>query len=221
MADTVGIIGGTGPLGQGLAARFALAGIKVTIGSRKPERAAAAAEEVASWLEGREAAEVSSAGNLDACDADIVILSVPYEALDAALEPLKDALVGRTVVSALNPLGFDEQGPYPIPVEDGAVAVTCEKRLPDSRVVAAFHSVSSRQLARLDEPIEEDVPVFGSDEDAIDEVSALIERVEGLRPVPAGPLRLAGPVEGLTAVIIAVNKRHKAHVGLRFARLER
>lgn len=220
MTETVGIIGGTGPLGKGLAARFALAGVRVTIGSRRVERADQAAAEVRSWLDdGGDA--VSSAPNLDACDADVVILSVPFEALDAALDPLQDALVGRVVVSALNPLGFDDGGPFPITVPEGSAAVACADRLPDSRLVAAFHSVSSVQLARLDEPIEEDVPVFGDDQEAVAEVAALTERIHALRAVPAGPLRLAGPVEGLTAVIIAINRHHRSHVGLRFSRLRR
>ena len=220
MTETVGIIGGTGPLGKGLAARFALAGVRVTIGSRRTERAEEAAAEVRSWLDDG-GASVSSAPNLEACDADVVILSVPFEALEAALEPLRDALSGRIVVSALNPLGFDDDGPFAIPVPEGSAAVACAQLLPDARVVAAFHSVSSHQLAQLDELIEEDVPVFGDDDDAVAEVAALTERIDALRAVPAGALRLAGPVEGLTAVIIAINRRHKSHVGLRFSRLRR
>jgi 8-hydroxy-5-deazaflavin:NADPH oxidoreductase len=86
--------------------------------------------------------------------------------------------------------------------------------------VAAFHSVSSVALQQLEQPMDDDVPVVGDDEDAIARTVELAERIEGVRAFPAGPLRLAAPLEALTPVLITVNKRYRCHVGLRLSRLE-
>lgn len=216
---TVGMVGGTGPLGRGLAARWAQAGVSVTIGSRDPARAEAAVGEVRD-LVGEAAAAVTAAPNEQAAEAEVVLLTIPYEALDAVADRLGSTLAGRIVVSVINPLGFDERGPYPLALEEGSAAMACAKRLPDARVVAAFQSVSSRQLYRLEDTLGEDVPIFGDDDAAVEEVASLAERIEGMRAVPAGPLRLAGPIEGLTAVIISINRRHGSQVGLRFSHLD-
>jgi 8-hydroxy-5-deazaflavin:NADPH oxidoreductase len=215
---TVGILGGTGGLGKGLAARLARAGVSVIVGSRAPERAEAAATDIAGWL-GDDAGDLRGAGNLEAAAADLVIVSVPFEGLAEALEPLADTLVGKVVVSVVNPLGFDAQGPYPIPVAEGSAAQAVAALLPGARVAAAFHSVSSVALQRLDQAMEDDVPVVGDDEDAVARTIEFAERIDGVRAFPAGPLRLAGPLEALTPVLIAVNQRHRCHVGLRLSRL--
>ncbi len=219
MTTTVGIIGGTGPLGRGLAARWSRAGVEVTIGSRDPSRAEAAAADIRG-LVGEVSGEVLAGDNLGAARSQVVLLAIPFGALDAATDTLADALADRIVVSVINPLGFDADGPYPLAIEDGSAAVACARRLPRSRVVAAFHAVSSRQLGRLETSLGEDVPVFGDDDDAVGAVVDLAEQIDGVRAVPAGPLRLAGPIEGLTAVIISINRRHGSEVGLRFSHLE-
>jgi 8-hydroxy-5-deazaflavin:NADPH oxidoreductase len=218
---TVSILGGTGGLGKGLGARWAQAGIDVIVGSRSPERAAAAAEDLAGMV-GEAAPHVRGAGNLEAAQAgDVTVVSVPFEGLDEALAPLGDALDGRIVVSVVNPLGFDGAGPYSLPVAEGSAAEAVARRLPGARVVAAFHSVSSVELQRLEGPMDDDVPVVGDDEEAVAVAVELAERIEGIRSFPAGPLRLAAPLEDLTAVLISINKRHRSHVGLRFSRLSR
>jgi 8-hydroxy-5-deazaflavin:NADPH oxidoreductase len=219
LTETVGILGGTGGLGKGLAARLARAGVAVVVGSRVPERAEAAAADIAGWLEG-EGPDVRGAGNLEAAGADLVVASVPFEGLAEALEPLVDTLAGKVVVSVVNPLGFDAQGPHPIPVAEGSAAQVVAALLPGARVVAAFHSVSSVALQQLEQPMDDDVPVVGDDEDAIARTVELAERIEGVRAFPAGPLRLAAPLEALTPVLITVNKRYRCHVGLRLSRLE-
>jgi 8-hydroxy-5-deazaflavin:NADPH oxidoreductase len=216
---TVGILGGTGGLGKGLAARLADVGVQVIVGSRAPERAEAAVADIASWL-GGDGTDLRGAGNLEAASADLVIVSVPFEGLAEALVPLVDALAGKVVISVVNPLAFDARGPYPIPVAEGSAAEAIAALLPDARIAAAFHSVSSVALQRLDQPMEDDVPVVGDDEEAVARTIELAERIDGVRAFPAGPLRLAAPLEALTPVLIAVNKRHRCHVGLRLSRLE-
>jgi 8-hydroxy-5-deazaflavin:NADPH oxidoreductase len=216
---TVSILGGTGGLGKGLAARWAQVGVDIIVGSRSPERAATAAQDLAE-LVGEVPSTIRGAANLEAATSgDVIVVSVPFEGLDEALAPLTDALQGRIVISVVNPLGFDDRGPHPLPVAEGSAAEAVARRLPGARVVAAFHSVSSVELQRLERPMDDDVPVVGDDDEAVAVAVDLAERIEGIRSFPAGPLRLAGPLEDLTTVLISVNKRHRSHVGLRLSRL--
>jgi len=205
----VSVLGGTGEQGRGLARRLALAGHRVVLGSRAAERAAAAAE----GLPG----DVSGLDNLAAAEAgDVVIVAVPWEGHKELLVSLAGALAGKVVVDCVNPLGFDKSGAFALPVEEGSAAQQAAAVLPDSRVVAAFHHVSAVLL--LDESVESvdtDVLVLGDDREATDLVQALAGRIAGMRGIYAGRLRNAHQVEALTANLISVNRRYKAHAGLR------
>lgn len=208
---SVGVLGGTGDQGRGLARRLAIAGHRVLIGSRSAERAAAAAESLDAGLpvEGHDNATVART-------ADVVIVAVPYEGHRDLLVSLAGDLAGKIVIDCVNPLGFDKRGPYVLSVDEGSAAQQAEAVLPDSRVVAAFHHVSAVLL--LDPEVDQmelDVMVLGDDRDATDVVRALAARIPGMRGVFAGRLRNAGQVEGLTANLIAINRRYKAHAGLR------
>jgi NADPH-dependent F420 reductase len=207
--QVVAVLGGTGEQGRGLARRLALAGCRVVLGSRDAGRAAAAAQELPG--------DVSGAGNAEAARAgDIVIVAVPWEGHRELLVSLADDLAGKVVVDCVNPLGFDKQGAYALPVEEGSAAQQAAAVLPDSRVVAAFHHVSAVLL--LDEQVERvdtDVLVLGEDRAATDLVQALADLVPGMRGIYAGRLRNAHQVEALTANLISVNRRYKAHAGVR------
>ncbi|MEU7936735.1 NADPH-dependent F420 reductase [Microbispora bryophytorum] len=206
-ALTIGILGGTGDQGKGLARRFSLAGHTVLIGSRSAERAQEAAREMG----------VRGAANADvAGEADVVIVAVPWEGHKALLESLREPLAGKIVVDCVNPLGFDKQGAYALPVEEGSAAQQAAAVLTGSRVVAAFHHVSAVLL--LDPSVAEidlDVLVLGDDREATDVVRALAGRIPGARGVYAGRLRNAHQVEAFTANLISVNRRYKAHAGIR------
>lgn len=220
MTDRIALIGGTGPLGKGLAARWARAGIVTAIGSRRAERGQQAATEVAE-LAGEDAAPVVGGTNLEVIeDADIAVVTVPFEGLAEALLPLADALTSRIVVSAVNPLAFDGQGPYPIRVAEGSAAAVVQSLLPGARLVAAYHSLSARTLVKVDRPMNDDVPIVGDDDEALAAVVELSRRIDGVRPLVAGPLRLAGPVEDLTTVLLSLNKRYRTHAGVRFTGVE-
>jgi NADPH-dependent F420 reductase len=212
---TVGILGGTGDQGRGLAYRLALAGQRVVVGSRSALRGEAAATEL-STLPGVADGVLTGGDNLDACACDIVIIAVPWEGHSDLVEELREALAGRIVVDCVNPLGFDKQGAYPLRVPEGSAAQQAESLLPQSRVCAAFHHVSA---ALLTDPavarMELDVLVLGDDREAVGIVQALAGRIAGMRGVYAGRLRNAGQVEALTANLIAVNRRYKAHAGIR------
>jgi len=205
---SIGILGGTGDQGKGLARRFALAGHTVLIGSRSAERAQAAAESVGGSVRGADNRAV-------AAEADLVIVATPWDGHRSTLESLRSELAGKIVIDCVNPLGFDKQGAYMLPVEEGSAAQQAATVLPDSRVVAAFHHVSAVLL--LDPEIEEitlDVLVVGDDREATDIVQALAGRISGMRGVYAGRLRNAHQVEALTANLISINRRYKAHAGL-------
>jgi 8-hydroxy-5-deazaflavin:NADPH oxidoreductase len=208
----IGILGGTGDQGRGLARRFALAGQRVIIGSRSEDRARAAASELDVAPH-----EVDGMTNSDtARNAEIVIAAIPWEGHGDLLSSLAAELAGKIVVDCVNPLGFDARGAYALPVAEGSAAQQAAGLLQDSRVVAAFHHVSAKLL--LDPEVvavDLDVLVLGDDREATDLVQALAARIPGMRGVYAGRLRNAGQVEALTANLVSVNRRYKAHVGLR------
>ncbi len=209
----VGVLGGTGEQGRGLARRLALAGQQVIIGSRDGARAAAAAADLADSTAG----PVTGASNADCATAsDVVIVAVPWDGHGDLLTSLRDELAGKLVVDCVNPLGFDKQGAYALEVAQGSAAQQAAALLPDSRVVAAFHHVSAVLL--LDESVREldtDVLVLGDDRASTDVAQALAARITGMRGIYAGRLRNAGQVEALTANLISMNRRYKAHAGVR------
>lgn len=210
---TVSVLGGTGPQGRGLARRFAAAGLPVVIGSRSVERA----NEAASTLAGATGGQVTGADNEAAARAgDIVVVAVPWDGHGDLLRGLASALAGKLVVDSVNPLGFDKQGAYALQVDEGSAAQQAEALLPDSTVVGAFHSVSA---VRLEDPevesVDTDVLVLGDVREATDLVIDLAGTIPGVRGVFGGRLRNAHQVEALTANLISVNRRYKAHAGVR------
>jgi hypothetical protein len=210
---TVAVLGGTGPQGRGLARRFAAAGVRVVLGSRDAGRATATAADLAAATGG----DVTGADNAGAARAgDVVVVAVPWEGHGELLAGLRGELAGKVVVDCVNPLGFDKQGCFALPVEEGSAAQQAAVLLPDSRVVAAFHHVSA---VLLEDPevtdVGTDVMVLGDDREATDLVAALAGLVPGMRGIYAGRLRNARQVEALTANLISVNRRYKAHAGLR------
>ncbi|MCN9239936.1 NADPH-dependent F420 reductase [Streptomyces sp. RY43-2] len=205
----VGVLGGTGPQGKGLAYRLARAGQQVIIGSRAAERARAAADEIGHGVEGADNAEAARR-------SDIVIVAVPWEGHGKTLDSLRAELAGKLVVDCVNPLGFDKKGAYAIKPEEGSAAEQAAALLPDSRVTAAFHHLSAVLLQdpQLDR-IDTDVMVLGEERADVEIVQALAARIAGMRGVFAGRLRNAHQVESLVANLISVNRRYKAHAGLR------
>jgi 8-hydroxy-5-deazaflavin:NADPH oxidoreductase len=203
---TIGILGGTGPQGRGLTRRLAAAGHPVVIGSRSADRAQAVAMGYA------DVGDVTGADNTTAAQADLVIVAVPYDGHADLLRTHAGDLAGKIVVDCVNPLGFDGQGPYPLRIEAGSAAQEAQQILTTSTVIAAFHHVSA---VLLDDPavthIEGDVLVLGEDRDAVRQVCELATAIPGARGIYAGRLRNAGQVEALTANLIAINRRYKAH----------
>ncbi|WDZ83660.1 NADPH-dependent F420 reductase [Micromonospora cathayae] len=206
---TVAVLGGTGPQGRGLARRFAAAGLDVVLGSRDADRAARTAEALPGRVRGATNAEAAAAG-------DIVVVAVPWDGHAELLTELAPALAGKIVVDCVNPLGFDKQGAYALTVAEGSAAQQAAAILTGSTVVGAFHNVSAVLLEDPDlDTVDTDVLVLGDDRTATDLVQDLAAAIPGVRGIYGGRLRNAHQVEAFTANLISVNRRYKAHAGLR------
>lgn len=210
---TVAVLGGTGPQGRGLARRFAAAGLTVVLGSRSADRAAAAAAELAESTGG----SVTGTDNAGAArQGDVVLVVVPWDGHAELLRELAPALAGKIVVDCVNPLGFDKQGAYALPVEEGSATQQAAAILTESTVVGAFHNVSAVLLEDPDvATVDTDVLVLGDEREATDLVQALADTIPGVRGVYGGRRRNAHQVEALTANLISINRRYKAHAGVR------
>jgi NADPH-dependent F420 reductase len=210
------VLGGTGPQGRGLARRLAQAGHRLVIGSRSAERGQSAAETLSADI-GAAPGAVTGDDNVGAAAAgEIVIVAVPWEGHGELLESLREQLRGKIVVDCVNPLGFDKQGAYALDVAEGSAAQQAAAILPDSTVVAAFHHVSAVLLEDPEvDSFDLDVLVLGEDREATGLVQALAASIPGMRGVYAGRLRNAGQVEAFTANLISINRRYKAHAGIR------
>jgi 8-hydroxy-5-deazaflavin:NADPH oxidoreductase len=207
----VAVLGGTGDQGRGLASRLAAAGHPIIIGSRSAERAAAAAAEL-----GGPPAIRGMTNEAAAAAADVVIVAVPYEGHRELLASLAEPLAGKIVIDCVNPVAFDNRGCYPLPVAEGSAAEQAAAVLPGSLVVGAFHHVSAVLLLDPEvAKIDLDVLVLGDDRAATDLVQALAARIPGVRGVYGGRLRNCWQVEAFTANLVSINRRYKAHAGLR------
>ena len=223
LKQTVAVIGGTGALGFGLAVRWAMAGVPIVIGSRDPRRAAEAAEKV---LERAGSGDVTGLQNEEAAArAGTVLLSVPFRVQAENLNNLRYALQPQTtLVDATVPLAAAIGGwaTRSLGVWQGSAAQQAAEMAPRGvTVVSAFHTVSAASLSDPSRELDEDVLISGDDRKAKDDVSDLVRRIPGLRPVDCGDLEMARIMEQLTPLLISVNKRHKIrHSGVRLTGLE-
>jgi NADPH-dependent F420 reductase len=197
---TIAIIGGTGDLGSGLAARWAEAGYRVVLGSRSRDKAQSAAAEIGANVRGEDNIGAAKAG-------DIVIIAVPFANHDATLAELRAALEGKIVVDAAVPLVPPKVSVVQLPPL--ASAAQAAKRILGAgvKVTSAFHNVGAKKL-RGNGPVECDVLVFGDDKGAKDAVIALAAAA-GTRGIDGGPLENSVAAEALTSVLIGINRRYK------------
>ncbi len=215
----VTILGGTGPLGRGLALRLARAGVEVCLGSRDQARAQAEAAKLGARLP-LGSAPVSGTGNAQALPPGrLAILAVPYSAQPGLLGELGAALGGRIVVSTAVPMAFAQGLPHPLHPEAGSAAEEVAALCPQALVVGAFHTVSADNLGALERELDEDILVSSDHQAAKLEVQRLVETVPGLRGVDAGPLANAAFSEGLTPFLLRLNRVHRARAGVRITGL--
>ena len=210
---TIAVLGGTGKEGKGLAYRWAREGYKVLIGSRTSEKAVKTAAEIIELLEG--SSSVVGMTNLEAAQqADIVVVTVPYAAHRPTLENVKDALKGKLLVDVTVPLVPPKVSKVQMPAAGSAAQEAREIVGPEVEVVAAFQNVSHQHLLHQEE-VECDVLVTGTSRQARAEVLKLVEAT-GLRGWDAGPIENSVVVEGLTSVLININKQYgSTHAGIR------
>jgi len=219
--EPVAIVGASGALGFGLAVRLARAGVPIAIGSRDVTRAVQAAERARAIVPDGSFSGHDNAGAVRA--ANTVILSVPFRNQSETLTNLKEALkAGQLLIDATVPLAAAVSGKATrmLGVWQGSAAQQAAEMAPDGvRVVSALHTVSAASLADLDHPLEQDVLLCGDSRADKRDAALLIERIPGLRCVDCGKLEMARITESLTALLIAVNSRYKAHAGIRLAGL--
>ncbi len=203
-SETIAIVGGTGAEGTGLAARFAVAGKRVIIGSRSPEKAALIAKEVKKNLP---KANISGMANEEAAEAgDIVFVTVPYHALSEVAERLSGRVTGKVLVSTLVPVVYSGVGIYSLPTREGSAALEMQRLLPEAKVVAAFQTVSAKDLIVPDKKLACDVPVCSDHQDAKEIVMSLVKCVEGVRAIDGGALENSRYLEGVTVFLLNINR---------------
>ncbi|MEI7747352.1 MAG: NADPH-dependent F420 reductase [Actinomycetota bacterium] len=215
----IGIIGGTGPAGRGLAVRLAAVGHQVSLGSRD----AARAEVVVSELLGRSrplSGQVRAVSNEDAAQAGMVIVATPWDSALATVKPLAEALRDKVVISMVNALMKSGKELWPLYPPQGSMAAAVASVLPASKLVGAFHHLPAASMEDLDSGLEADVLVCGDDREAVASVVELSSSMEGLRGLDAGSLVQAGAIEAFTATCITINIRHRVHSSLRLSGLD-
>ena len=196
----IGIIGGSGDFGQGLAERLRRLGEEVVIGSRTPRE--------------------GFVSNKEACrGSEIVFLSIPPAGVEDMCLALAGDVAGKITVSVASPIVFRDSLPGAAP-GGISLAETAARAAPRARIIAGFHTVSARALARANEPLSEDVILCGDDKEAKKVVAELAERLVEGRAVDAGRLEVARWLEPLTAVLLNVNRIYKVNSGIRITGLD-
>jgi NADPH-dependent F420 reductase len=216
----IGILGGTGPAGRGLAARLASIGYPTVIGSRSKYRAMEVRDSlVEQWPA---LAELLEAGdNAEAADCDLVVIATPWDSAAGTAQENGDALAGKIVISMANALVRVNKEFQPLVPPRGSVAAHVQAAVPKCRLVAAFHHLPAAELGQIDHPIDSDVLICGDDASAVREVSEIVAKFPGCRPLDAGELSNATAIEAFTAVLLQLNVRYKTRVAPKLTGIKR
>jgi 8-hydroxy-5-deazaflavin:NADPH oxidoreductase len=211
----VGIVGGTGPAGRGLAVRLAAAGHEVTVGSRDAERAGSATAELIAANPDRRLS-LHGADNAGAAQAELVVLATPWDSMVATVQALREELAGKVVVSmgvAMMKFGREV---LPLSVPRGSVAAMVQAALPASLVSGSFHHLAGAAMEDLDSGLQADVLVCSDHRAASEATMALVNSIDGLRGLDVGSLARAGTVEAFTGICVALNIRYKTETSVQF-----
>lgn len=218
-SPTIGVLGGTGPAGSAVAVRCAAAGYPVVLGSRDAAKGNAKVAELQAANPGR-LGSLRGGDNADAAATDVAILATVADSiLDTAREHAA-VLDGRIVVCMANLLTKSGRGFAAVFPPEGSVAEAVQQILPGAKVVGAFQNLPAAPLGDLGQALHADVMVTGDDKDSVRAVMAIIDAIDGLHPLDAGPLANTAPVEGLTAILINVNRARKGEHSIVFAPLQ-
>jgi NADPH-dependent F420 reductase len=207
----IGIFGGTGPAGSGLAARLASIGYEAVIGSRSKYRAMEARDGL--LKEFPDLTERLSYGDNDAAaDCDLIVIATPWDSAATTADAHAKDLQGKVVVSMANALVRVGSEFQPLVPPRGSVAAHVQAAVPGCRVVAAFHHLPAKELGNITEPIDSDVLICGDDPSAVSIVSEIVSKIPGCRPLDAGELSNATAIEAFTAVLLQLNVRYRTRV---------
>lgn len=214
----IGILGATGPAGSGLAARLASVGYDVCVGSRSKYRAMEVADELTSrWAE--RSLAIDAADNAGAADADVVVIATPWDAAASTAASVARQLEGKVVISMANALAKVGHEFQPLVPPRGSVAASVQAAVPRSKVAAALHHVPAKELGHLSEPVLSDVLICSDHPEATTATVEIIGSIPDLRPLDAGQLSNAAPIEAFAAVLLQLNVRYKTRVAVQFTGL--
>ncbi|MBA2752265.1 MAG: NADPH-dependent F420 reductase [Actinobacteria bacterium] len=211
----VGVLGGTGPAGKGLSARLASVGVNVVLGSRSQDRADEACTAIQKRWPDR-SLPVVGGDNTAAAEADIVVLATPWEAAASTAGSVAKQLDGKVVISMANAITRMGHEFEPLVPPRGSVAAHVQSAVPGALVTAALHHLPARSLADLDTPVESDVLICSDHPSAFEATAELVDLIPRLRPLNAGSLANAAPIEAITAVLLQLNTRYHTRAALRF-----
>ncbi len=210
----IGILGATGPAGIALAARLASVGFDVVVGSRSKERAADVVAGITDRWPGREL-PLTPADNHGAASADVVAVATPWDAAAPVALSVQDELDGKIVICMANALTRMAGHFEPLTPPRGSVSASVQAAVPHCRVAAAFHHVPATELGNIHHPIESDVLICSDHPDATEITAGIVALVPDMRPLDAGRLAMATPIESFTAVLLQLNQRYKTRVSLK------
>lgn len=215
----IGVLGGTGPAGSGLAVRLASAGFDVVIGSRSKYRALEVRDKLVERWEDRNLS-LHAGDNRAAAGADIVVVATPWDAAASTVAEVGAELAGKVVISMANALAKVGHEFQPLVPPRGSVAASVQAAVPKSLVAAAMHHVPAKELGHISEPVESDVLVCSDHPSATATTIDIVSKLPNLRPLDAGELSNAAPIEAFAAVLLQVNMNYKTRVAIRFTGLE-
>ncbi|MDP9073526.1 MAG: NADPH-dependent F420 reductase [Actinomycetota bacterium] len=215
----IGVLGGTGPAGQGLALRLASVGVEVVIGSRSPARATEICDKLRDQYPERDL-PISPGDNAAAAAADVVVVATPWEAAAPTATALNEALTGKVVVSMANALTRVGDEFISLIPPRGSVAAWVQAAVPGAMVAAALHHLPARSLSDLDHDLNADVLVCSDHREAVAATCDLIARIPGLRALDAGRMSSASAIEALTPVLLQINVRYKARASIRLTNID-
>lgn len=215
----IGVLGGTGPAGRALAARLADAGFEVIIGSRSSERALGMRDKILqAWPD--HDLPIDGADNETAAAAEVVVVATPWDAAGATAASVSSALSGKVVISMANALAKVGDEFQPLVPPRGSVAANIQAAVPDALVSAAFHHVPAKELGDLSHPVESDVLICSDHPEAMDVTTEVVGGLPDLRPLDAGQMSNAAPIEAFTAVLLQLNVRYKTRAAVKFTGID-
>lgn len=215
----IAVLGGTGPAGRAVAARLASVGFDVVIGSRSKDRALEIRDDLlAKWPD--RSLPLEGADNERAAEADVVVVATPWDAAAVTAHSVERQLEGKVVISMANALAKVGHEFQPLVPPRGSVAASVQAAVPGARVAAAFHHLPARELAAIDRPIHSDVLICSDHPGATEVTAELVRRIEGLRPLDAGQLSNAAPIEAFAAVLLQLNGRYRTRVAIKLTGID-